>query len=190
MVHAPNHDGVDVSEETALESGDQLRDRVASFYGEALRDVYRYFHRATAGDRRLTEDLTQETFVACVQAARRGVGEAFTMPWLMGVARHKLIDHHRRRSREERNLRVAWSNDAAGPTDDSFVTFDGSDAEVLEALARLQPQHRMALVLRYLDDLPVAEIAASIERSVGATESLLVRARQSLDAELRRSHDG
>jgi RNA polymerase sigma-70 factor (ECF subfamily) len=48
---------------------------------------------------------------------------------------------------------------------------------VRNTLARLTPHHRAALVLRYLDGLPVAEVALLLDRSVHATESLLVRAK-------------
>ena len=41
----------------------------------------------------------------------------------------------------------------------------------------LAPQHRLALTLRYLDDLPVADVAAALDRTLHATEALLVRAR-------------
>jgi RNA polymerase sigma-70 factor (ECF subfamily) len=45
---------------------------------------------------------------------------------------------------------------------------------VLDGLA---PQHRAVLTLRYLDDLPVPQVAALLQRTVHATEALLVRAR-------------
>jgi RNA polymerase sigma-70 factor (ECF subfamily) len=46
-----------------------------------------------------------------------------------------------------------------------------------EVLERLGPHHRAALVLRYLDGLPVPEVAAHLDRTLHATEALLVRAR-------------
>ena len=46
-----------------------------------------------------------------------------------------------------------------------------------DVLARLTPHHRMALTLRYLDGLPVEQVATHLERSVHATESLLMRAK-------------
>ena len=46
--------------------------------------------------------------------------------------------------------------------------------EVLEALG---PHHRAALTLRYIDGLPVPEVAGLLDRTVHATEALLVRAR-------------
>ena len=44
-------------------------------------------------------------------------------------------------------------------------------------LAELAPQHRSALTLRYLDGLPVREVASCLGRTEGATEALLVRAK-------------
>ena len=53
--------------------------------------------------------------------------------------------------------------------------------------ARLQSaHHRAALTLRYLDGLPVPEVASHLDRTVHATEALLVRAR----AAFRRIYEG
>lgn len=48
------------------------------------------------------------------------------------------------------------------------------------ALERLGPHHRAALTLRYLDGLPVAEVAENLGRGIHATEALLQRARRAL----------
>jgi RNA polymerase sigma-70 factor (ECF subfamily) len=45
-------------------------------------------------------------------------------------------------------------------------------------LAELGAHHRAALTLRYIDGLPVPEVAAHLDRTVDATEALLVRARR------------
>jgi RNA polymerase sigma-70 factor (ECF subfamily) len=46
-----------------------------------------------------------------------------------------------------------------------------------EVLDRLGAHHRAALTLRYLDGLPVPEVARHLDRTLHATEALLVRAR-------------
>ena len=93
--------------------------------------------------------------MACVRAAQDGQLDATTMPWLMGVARHKLIDHYRRRTREDRKLSLAWSAD---PVVESFLDADVTDAVALDALQALAPLHRLVLMLRYVDEarLPAA----------------------------------
>ncbi|HEY2430002.1 MAG TPA: sigma factor-like helix-turn-helix DNA-binding protein, partial [Acidimicrobiales bacterium] len=94
--------------------------------------------------------------------------------WLIGVARHKLADHWRRQGREDRGLTAIAGQEPE--IDDRWdVQLDALRARsVLEVLG---PNHRAALTLRYLDDLPVPEVAAVLGRTTHATEALLVRAR-------------
>ncbi len=66
-----------------------------AFYDQALPVVYGYFLRRTGGMPALAEDLTQETFLAAVKQIRRGMVVDAPLPWLVGIARHRLVDHHR-----------------------------------------------------------------------------------------------
>lgn len=159
----------------------------ASFYEVAVRELFRYFHRAVGGDRLVAEDLTQETLWASAQAYRGGQADAVTMPWLMGVARHKLVDHYRRVSRDERKLRMVYSPDGDVSREPSFDDIDGAGA--MDLLEQLTPIHRLVLVLRYVDDLSVTDVARSLGRSVRATESLIVRSRQALERLMREVND-
>jgi RNA polymerase sigma-70 factor (ECF subfamily) len=61
-------------------------------------------------------------------------------------------------------------------------TTSSSEARLVAALGSLSTNHRLALILRYVDDLPVAEVAKEIGKSVRATESILTRARTALGA--------
>ena len=138
-----------------------------SLYDEALPQVYGYL-LARCGQRALAEDLTAETFLAAVDA-----DGAVSVAWLIGTARHKLVDHWRRREREERSLRLVEGD---GGVDDPWdVQLDALRAQ--QVLDGLSVQHRAVLTLRYLDDLPVPRVAALLGRTVHATEALLVRAR-------------
>jgi RNA polymerase sigma-70 factor (ECF subfamily) len=142
-----------------------------SLYDRALPEVYGYL-LSRCGQRAVAEDLTSETFLAAVRAEADGGGPT-TVPWLIGTARHKLVDHWRRLERDERGLRLAdGGQDAEDPWDDELDTL-----RAMQVLAGLSPAHRAALTLRYLDDLPVPRVAALLGRTLHATEALLVRAR-------------
>lgn len=145
-----------------------------ALYDEALPTVYGYFIRR-CGDRGTAEDLTSETFLAAMDAARKPTPPALSVPWLIGVARHKLADHYRRR----RDIPIA---ELPEPVADSWdVELDRLVAE--SVLARLPEHHRLVLSLRYLDDCSVGECAELIGRTVHATEALLVRARKAFRAQ-------
>lgn len=144
---------------------------VLALYDEALPQVYGYLLRRCE-DRATAEDLTSETFLAAV---RRPPEEPVSVGWLIGVARHKLADHWRWTARQQRLV-----EDATGVTPEADDPWDVELDAMLarEVLARLGPHHRAALTLRYLDGLSVPETAAVLERTLHATEALLVRARR------------
>ena len=155
-------------------------DACAEFYDRAFAEVYRYLCRAVLGNRALAEDLTQETFASVVAAERAGHAQLQSMSWVIGVARHKLVDHYRRDGSEKRRMALVWAG-GHQPDDDQLDDLDReSPQRVVELLRGLSSAHRLVLSLRYVDELSVGEIASLLGRSVRATESLLVRARQAL----------
>ncbi|HEY4377743.1 MAG TPA: sigma-70 family RNA polymerase sigma factor [Acidimicrobiales bacterium] len=142
-------------------------------YDDAVVDVYGYL-RARCGSDALAEDLTSETFLAAVAAIERRSVPDLTVAWLVGVARHKLVDHWRHQEREQRRLRKIEGS-LADDEDPWDAHLDAHHARLV--LAGLGGHHQAALTLRYLDGLPVPEVAAHLGRTVHATEALLVRAR-------------
>jgi RNA polymerase sigma-70 factor (ECF subfamily) len=148
--------------------------KLLGLYDAALPQVYGYL-LPRCGNRTLAEDLTAESFLAAVAAVRKPEAPALSIPWLIGVARHKLVDHWRRQEREERNLQLAFDSETAteDPWDERLDALRARDV-----LAELGPHHQAALTLRYADGLPVPEVAEHLGRTVHATEALLVRARR------------
>jgi RNA polymerase sigma-70 factor (ECF subfamily) len=154
------------------------RHALLDLYDAALPEVYGYLV-SRCGSAAVAEDLTSETFLAAVDAVQRDRVPQLTVAWLVTVARNKLVDHWRRIERQDRALRLVDSGhaDADDPWDarlDLLVAH--------QVLATLAAQHRGALTLRYLDELPVREVAACLGRTEGATEVLLVRARAAFRA--------
>jgi RNA polymerase sigma-70 factor (ECF subfamily) len=124
----------------------------------------------------VAEDLTAETFLAAVAASRQGAVDDVTIAWLIGVARHKLVDHWRRQSRDDRSRTLAGRrDDVEDPWEEQL-----DRAALHSALAQLNGHQRAALTLKYVDGLPVAQVAEHLDRSVRATETLLARARTAL----------
>jgi RNA polymerase sigma-70 factor (ECF subfamily) len=143
-----------------------------AFYRAHLPSVYGYLLRLCGGDAAQAEDLTQDVWFALVEELRRGHPERADIRWLISVARSKFLDYARRQ-------RVGWSKLALLPRlheSDERPTRD----DVLCRLDKLPPLYRAVLALRYVDDMSVPEVADVIGRDVGATNSLLARARTQL----------
>jgi RNA polymerase sigma-70 factor (ECF subfamily) len=154
-----------------------LGDEVAfrEWYDAALPRVYGYLLSRCGRDRDLAEDLTQQTFVDALRTAHQATGDP--VAWLIGIARHRLADHFRAAERRERGfMRLIF------PAQPSVTWLGGEDPDgrLEAALRRLPVAQRAAVTLRYVDDLPVREVAALLGRSEGAVESLLSRGKDTL----------
>ena len=147
-----------------------------AFYREHLPSVYGYLLRLCAGDQAMAEDLTQDVWLRLVDELCSGHHERADIRWLITVARSRFIDDARRHQLGVRKLGLLRRVD-----DDQG---EATSSEVLDHLVTSARCTAVVLVLRYVDDLPVPEVAAAIGRDVTATNSLLARAR----AELRRAH--
>lgn len=147
-----------------------------AWYEAALPRVHRYLFHRCGRDRSLAEELTQETFVEAIRSRRRFSGREDPLNWVIGIARHRLADHFRRRERQERGVINLVARGLAVSTPPS----DDGDEELAAALAALPAMQRAAVVLRYLDDLSVREVARLLGRSEKAVESLLSRGRDAL----------
>lgn len=146
---------------------------VLACYDANFRPLYRSA-RHLCGDADAAEDLTQETFVRLVRAARNGQVDEVGFGWLVTTARRLFVDRLRHDGREQARLHLVASNPDPGPAEPSEVVDGIEGAAMLEPLG---PRERAALVFRYVDDLPVADVAELLGTSVRATESLLQRAK-------------
>ena len=155
------------------------RRRLVELYDQALDEVYGYLV-ARCETTTVAEELTSETFLAAADAIVRRPPADLTVAWLIGIARHKLVDHWRRRAREQRLL-AAVDAQPVPPDDRWDVELDRMTAHAV--LDRLGAHHRGALTLRYVDGLPVREVAEHLGRTEQATEVLLVRARAAFRTE-------
>ena len=136
-------------------------------------------HRAAylvVGDAAAAEDIAQESFLAAVRALDRfDRGRPFG-PWLHRIVVNRAIDWARaRRLRAEAELGDAVAAPAAPLR--SEESLDG-------AIARLSPEHRAVIVLRYLLEYTPGEIAELLELPRGTVNSRLRRGLDALKEEL------
>ncbi|GGF08713.1 RNA polymerase sigma24 factor [Williamsia phyllosphaerae] len=159
-------------EDVSAHPGSQL---LLDVYDDALPAVYGYLLRRCR-DTTLAEDLTSETFLAAMDSVRRVDPPDPTVPWLIGVARHKLADHWRRMQRT--------AEPVGDPPETAHDTWDTElDRLIAEhTLAQISPLHRAILTLRYVDDCTVPRCAEVLGRTVMATEALLTRAKREFRA--------
>ncbi|MBG8552398.1 sigma-70 family RNA polymerase sigma factor [Hymenobacter sp. BT594] len=142
------------------------------------------------------EDVAQEVFVEVYQTIGRFRGEAALSTWLYRLATSRALKHRRRAQARKRfayftsllgfdNQLISEPADSAHPQ----AQMEGQQqVELLLAhIARLSDQQQVAFTLRHEQELSYEEIAAVLNTTVPAVESLLFRARKTLRTHLQPS---
>ncbi len=151
--------------------------------GEALLErhfagVYRFFCNKLP---REAEDLTQQTFLACVEGQTRFQGNSKFRTFLFGIAKNVLYSHLRRRHSSETPLDFSVSAiRALDPSPSQLFANERDKAAVLEALRAIPLDLQVAIELHYWEGLSTSEISEALEIPQGTVKRRLQRARVAL----------
>jgi RNA polymerase sigma factor (sigma-70 family) len=159
---------------------DVALDALIRRYSEGL---YRFCCHLT-GNREDAEDICQETIARAIGRVDTLQSGASFKSWLYSIARNLAMDSFRGRKRV-----CAMPEDEDGPVmlyEDSphdRVEISEEHQTVAEALARLAKSHQQVLMMREVQGMSYANIAAKLDVSQSAVETLLFRARRRLREE-------
>jgi RNA polymerase sigma-70 factor (ECF subfamily) len=142
--------------------------------------VYGFVMARLGGRRDSADDIMQETLEEAIKSAHSFRGESSLATWLCTIARRRLARMYDRERKAEENGR--WLTPGQTVDDPDLDRRD----EVTRALGALPPSQRQAVVLKYLDDLPVEKVAAEMGKTTVQVQSLLQRGRDGLKKELER----
>jgi len=143
--------------------------------------VYRFVHHRV-GSVAQAEDLTSETFFRALRSMSsfRWQGKDFGA-WLMTIARNLTTDHFKAgRTRLEQATEDMSPHDRATEPPESTVLASLTNEALLGALKQLPHEQRECLIMRFLQDLSIAETARVLGRSDGAVKQLQLRAVRAL----------
>ena len=130
---------------------------------------------AYLGDLSLAEDAVQETFLKAWKNLDRFRGEASEKTWLLRIAINTCRDYHR----------TAWLRHVDRGTPLEALPEVGAedahpDGEVIRAVTALPRREREAVLLRYYQEMTIAEAAQALRISQSAVKQRLQRANRRL----------
>jgi len=170
---------------------------IAQFQAEIYGLLYRLL-----GDREEARDATQETFLKVYRHIGRFRGECELKTWIYRIALNqaancqrwwrrngdRLVSMDSLREGTERTLGETLADPRADPEQRAIAREE--ERLLAEALRRIKPVFRTALLLRDMEGLGYEEIAAMLGVSVGTVKSRIARGRESLRQEMQRLRRG
>jgi RNA polymerase sigma-70 factor, ECF subfamily len=141
-------------------------------------------------DEQASLDLVQETFIAASRHLGGLHDDKRFGSWLFGIAHQKCIQRWRTQNREAM-LREEFANapDEFGGGPDDLLIRREQEAEFMNALNRLPLPQRAALLLHYIEDFSIEEIARITNTPPGTVKSRLHHARRALRTLVRQNTD-
>jgi RNA polymerase sigma-70 factor (ECF subfamily) len=147
--------------------------------------VFNYVLRLVGGDRALAEDLTQEVFLRVYQGLPKFSLRCKFTTWLFQVTKNRVLDELRASERRPRHL-VALDDIAPLEVMDAPIERGETVDALWRAIEALNPDLKMALLLRDVAGLSYTEIADSLEITLATVKWRIYKGREDVALALAR----
>lgn len=141
------------------------------------------------GDEQTSLDIVQEAFIRATKSIDQLRDDAKFGSWLFGIAQQRCIDHWRKRKREpdfdDDNQPVEVDADVESPSEWLVRKEEGD--RIIGLIKQLPPRHRAVLLLYYVQEFSLEEIAEILDCQMGTLKSRLYHARQRLRRKIERA---
>ncbi|WP_281643892.1 RNA polymerase sigma factor [Bacteroides zoogleoformans] len=158
-------------------------DRLVKKYQSPVR---RFFLHQTCGDRELSDDLAQDTFIKAYTNIASFKNLSGFSTWLYRIAYNVFYDYIR--SRKETDDLETYQVDAQCSTLQKDI---GQEMDIYRALASLKEMERTCITLFYMEDQSIKKIAGITGCPAGTVKSHLSRAKEKMASYLKQNgYDG
>ncbi|MCB1037364.1 MAG: sigma-70 family RNA polymerase sigma factor [Acidobacteria bacterium] len=167
-----------------LEGEEAAFDSLADRHFGAL---YRFALSRIGGDEDLAAELVQNTLTTAFRKLESYRGESALLTWMCGICQFEIRSHLRRKRRAPAEVELTDQTEPAAGVREGLFSLPSGPADELEqkevahmvhrVLDELPGHYGQALEWKYIDGLPVKEIALRLGLGAKAAESILTRAR-------------
>lgn len=161
------------------------RKHFSRFYDTHIEKIYRFIY-LKVGSREISEDITAEAFIRLWEQMKSPTEIRSPRAYVYQVARNLVIDHYRTQDPVKiRPDKVTLASEKPGP--EKKVILGEEVEELRQALAKIKNSYQNALILYYLDEMPISEIAQIEGKSENAVRVTIHRALKALKEELEKA---
>jgi RNA polymerase sigma-70 factor (ECF subfamily) len=135
------------------------------------RPLFRHVYRMMR-DEDASYDVLQDTYIAILRSIRKLRSRASFRPWAYGVATRTCLKALSRRRRRAVAVPQPSTPDLR-PLPDSLASAREDAERLLEQIVLLSPRVRTVILLHFIEELTLREVAAALEISIGTVKSRL-----------------
>jgi RNA polymerase sigma-70 factor, ECF subfamily len=184
---APSRESTEHVRELVARGQQGDREALEELYLIYFDRIYSYLH-VSVGNRHDAEDLTTQTFLKMLEkiGSFKWQSAPFSA-WLFRIAHNLAMDHFRSRRRWQPEEEVPEPPGEEEPSAELRAMQTIGRESMLKLIDRLSPEQQQVLTLKFVFNLPNAEVAAILDKTEGAIKSLQHRALVSLQKQIAQS---
>ena len=167
---------------------EQLLVKAQQLDQDALRTLHERYYEVVAryiqfkvGDPHTVEDLSGEVFVRIIEGLKKGQAwRDSPQGWVMGIARHVVTDHYRKR---ERMPEVKLSDHLAAAEEHNPLhqaMLSDRKRLLMQAIQQLTDEQRDVILMRFMEGIDIQGVAKALNNTPGAVKGLQFRAMRAL----------
>ncbi|MGX1263907.1 RNA polymerase sigma-70 factor (ECF subfamily) [Rossellomorea marisflavi] len=161
-------------------------------------DMYKKYHQDVfqfllymVQNRQLAEDLVQEVYIRVLKSHQHFEGKSSERTWLFSIAKNVAIDHFRKQKNWKNRLldKFDWNRSELSdekPLPEEIALANEEVRELYECLKYCSTDHRMVIIMRYLQELSIVETAEILNWSESKVKTTQHRAVKWLRMEMNR----
>lgn len=152
------------------------RELFKEMYEENFQYIYSFVYSRLAGRVDSVEDIVQNVFMSAMNSIDRFKGKSSYRTWLCEIARYKVMDYYRKEvSFEAIEYMDEINNVDSSLSLEDIVINEETKAIVIKILNKLPSIYKFVLILKYIDNYSVKEIADIFQRTPKAIDGILQR---------------
>jgi RNA polymerase sigma-70 factor, ECF subfamily len=185
--HVPARESTEHVRELVARGQQGDREALEELYLIHFDRIYSYLH-VSVGNRHDAEDLTTQTFLKMLE--KIGTFKWQSAPfsaWLFRIAHNLAMDHFRAGRRWQPEEEVPEPPGEEEPSAELTAMQTIGRESMLKLIDHLSPEQQQVLTLKFVFNLPNAEVAAILDKTEGAIKSLQHRALVSLQKQIAQS---
>jgi len=146
--------------------------------------VYSFVFLRLSANKEATEDIVQETFVSAMKGFVNYRATSSYKTWLCGIAKNKIFNYYRNNVKNKDFTQFEELSYLADNQDMGFILINLETRKViLETLNKLKPIYKYVLILKYIDDYSVNDIAKYLCKTPKSIDGILQRSKISFKKE-------
>jgi RNA polymerase sigma-70 factor (ECF subfamily) len=144
---------------------------IGALYERFRLSIFRYLYYRL-GDQQMAEDLTSEVFLRMIRSLPGLSPNSLSFQaWLFQIARNLAIDHYRKMSVRD-HVQLDENVISRDEDIDTSLERNLTSERLRRALSRLNPDQRDVIVLRFVADMPITQVAQTLHKSEDSVKGL------------------